>query len=157
MGGLAQLDYLRELVKRVDNDWDGVLADLYTISACLNNRAGSVTNLTADAKTLDLSMPSVEAFFAGVMGDATVPPAFSWAVDYASGTIRVTFDDDLPKTVAQWTGSTCSFEAPRRDFRRHRSPRRARSSAPSFAAIKIEATTSSRAAQSSIMATRRGS
>ena len=62
MGGLAQLDYLRELVKRVDNDWDGVLADLYTISACLNNRAGSVTNLTADAKTLDLSMPSVEAF-----------------------------------------------------------------------------------------------
>jgi len=62
MGGLAQLEYLRELTKRVDSDWDGVLADLHTISACLNNRAGSVTNLTADAKTLDLSMNSVEAF-----------------------------------------------------------------------------------------------
>jgi presequence protease len=62
MGGLAQLDYLRELSKRVDSDWDGVLADLQTISACINNRAGSVTNLTADAKTLDLSMSSVEAF-----------------------------------------------------------------------------------------------
>ena len=62
MGGLAQLDYLRELTKRVDSDWEGVLNDLHTISACLNNRAGSITNLTADAKTLDLSMPSVEAF-----------------------------------------------------------------------------------------------
>ena len=69
------------------------------------------------ATALPSLLPSVEAFFAGVMGDATVPPAFSWAVDYASGTIRVTFDDDLPKTVAQWTGRTCSFEAPRRDFR----------------------------------------
>jgi hypothetical protein len=62
MNGLAQLDYLRELTKRVDSDWAGVLADLQTISACLNNRAGSITNLTADAKTLDLAMPSVEAF-----------------------------------------------------------------------------------------------
>jgi len=30
LGGLAQLEYLKVLTKRIDTDWDGVMAGVYT-------------------------------------------------------------------------------------------------------------------------------
>ena len=53
LGGLAQLEYLKDLAERVESDWDAVVADLESIRAAVVARAGSVTNLTADAKTLE--------------------------------------------------------------------------------------------------------
>jgi Zn-dependent M16 (insulinase) family peptidase len=62
LGGLAQLEYLKVLAERVEKDWDGVVADLEAIRAAVVARAGSVTNLTADAKTLESTASAVESF-----------------------------------------------------------------------------------------------
>ena len=50
----------RSLSKRIDEDWDGVVADLERVRAAVVARANSVTNLTADAKTLESVAGSVE-------------------------------------------------------------------------------------------------
>jgi len=77
LGGLAQLEYLRALAKRVDSDWDSVVADLEKIRAAVIQRAGSVTNLTADANTLDRVNASVTGFLDALpatgVGSATEP------------------------------------------------------------------------------------
>ena len=77
LGGLAQLEYLRALAKRLDSDWDSVVADLEKIRAAVVQRAGSVTNLTADANTLDRVNASVTGFIDALpatgVGSATEP------------------------------------------------------------------------------------
>mmetsp|Transcript_14152 Transcript_14152/g.34028 ORF Transcript_14152/g.34028 Transcript_14152/m.34028 type:complete len:1117 (-) Transcript_14152:229-3579(-) len=77
MGGLAQLEYLKVLAKRVETDWDGVVVDLERIRSAVVARANSVTNLTADAKTMDASMTAVNSFLSALpavgAGAATAP------------------------------------------------------------------------------------
>ena len=77
LGGLAQLEYLKKLSKRIDEDWDGVVADLERVRAAVVARANSVTNLTADAKTLESVAGSVESFLDALPavgeGAATAP------------------------------------------------------------------------------------
>lgn len=77
LGGLAQLEYLKALTARIDSDWDGVVADLEKIRAAVVSRANSVTNLTADAKTLDAAAGAVASFLdalpAAGVGAATEP------------------------------------------------------------------------------------
>ena len=81
LGGLAQLEYLKKLSKRIDEDWDGVVADLERVRAAVVARANSVTNLTADAKTLESVAGSVESFLDALpavgAGAATAP----WSKD----------------------------------------------------------------------------
>ena len=81
LGGLAQLEYLKKLSKRIDEDWDGVVADLERVRAAVVARANSVTNLTADAKTLESVAGSVEYFLDALPavgeGAATAP----WSKD----------------------------------------------------------------------------
>ncbi len=38
MGGLSYLEFMRDLSKRVDSEWDSVKADLHTIRASLLSR-----------------------------------------------------------------------------------------------------------------------
>ena len=52
MGGLSYLESLRELAKRIDQDFDAVRADLEEIRSRLLTREGAIINLTADDKTL---------------------------------------------------------------------------------------------------------
>merc|ERR1712113_824966 len=52
MGGLSALFFLRDLLKRIDEDWEGVQSDLETIRACLLHDDGILVNMTADEKTL---------------------------------------------------------------------------------------------------------
>lgn len=49
-GGIAYLDYLRELAQRVENDWPGVLADLLRVRGQIVGRSGLLLNLTARAE-----------------------------------------------------------------------------------------------------------
>ncbi|MHA6296918.1 insulinase family protein [Devosia sp. CAU 1758] len=48
MGGISYLDFLKGLVKRIDNDWPSVEATLIRIRDTLFNRGRMVANLTAD-------------------------------------------------------------------------------------------------------------
>jgi Zn-dependent M16 (insulinase) family peptidase len=72
MGGLDQLEYLRKLAKRVDDDWDSVVADLEKIRSCVSSRNNSITNLTGDSRTIDLSLSSAEKFLGSLNQNASV-------------------------------------------------------------------------------------
>ena len=79
LGGLAQLEYLKVLAERVENDWDAVVADLEAIRAAVVARAGSVTNLTADAKTLETTASAVESFLNALPATGTGAATAAWA------------------------------------------------------------------------------
>ena len=81
LGGLAQLEYLKTLAKRIDTDWDGVVADLEKIRAAVVSRAGSVTNLTADAKTLDATAGAVQSFLDSLPAEGTGAATEAWSKD----------------------------------------------------------------------------
>ena len=52
MGGLSSLFFLRDLLKRVDDDWEGVQSDLEMIRSSLLHNHGLLVNMTADEKTM---------------------------------------------------------------------------------------------------------
>ena len=75
MGGLSKLFYLRELITRIDEDWDGVKADLEAIRTALLHNDGLLVNLTADEKTMTCAEASVEALLSAFPGKtATAAP-----------------------------------------------------------------------------------
>jgi presequence protease len=73
MGGLAYLDFIRDLAKRVDDDagWAGVAADLEAIRAAVLGAAGAVVNATADGRTLELASPLIDSFLGRLPGTPT--------------------------------------------------------------------------------------
>jgi hypothetical protein len=62
MGGLSYLEYLRDLEKRVDEDWLSVAESLNEIRNELLSRKGTIVNLTADERTLTNAESHVAAF-----------------------------------------------------------------------------------------------
>lgn len=60
MGGLSYLEYIRELSKRVESDWEGVAADLEAIRKAILQRAGTIVNLTGDERALSAAAEHVE-------------------------------------------------------------------------------------------------
>jgi len=80
MGGLNYLFYLRELVSRVETDWNGVKSDLESIRASLLNSDGMLINLTADEKTLTKSESSIKDLISAFeKKDRLVKP---WSLTY---------------------------------------------------------------------------
>mmetsp|Transcript_28951 Transcript_28951/g.112649 ORF Transcript_28951/g.112649 Transcript_28951/m.112649 type:complete len:1021 (-) Transcript_28951:1221-4283(-) len=49
MEGLAYLDYVKALLERVDNDWEGVLRDLRALHSAVVHRSKLVCNVTTDS------------------------------------------------------------------------------------------------------------
>lgn len=106
MGGLSYLDFIRKLVARVDEDWEGVKADLESIRAALLVGAaqggvdgGAIINATADGKTLDASSAHISTFLDSVVSSA------SSAASSSSGLLTFPGDFDWP------TGSPLRSEA----------------------------------------------
>jgi Zn-dependent M16 (insulinase) family peptidase len=62
MDGVAYLIFLRELIQRIENDWEGVRADLLDLRDCLLNRAYMICNLTATNPILEVTRPKLERF-----------------------------------------------------------------------------------------------
>lgn len=62
VSGVQNLNFLRELVERVETDWKGVLADLEEIRQRLINRRGMIVNATLDAEAWKVIQPQVTAF-----------------------------------------------------------------------------------------------
>lgn len=62
IGGVEYLHFVRDLVRRVEHDWPGVLADLHSLHACIVRReAAPVLNLTADQELLNAALPAFDA------------------------------------------------------------------------------------------------
>lgn len=75
--GISQLLFLRELVARIEADYDGVRADLETLRDVVLTRNGAVVGLTASPSDLD----GLETAVAGLLDDLpdAAPPAQTWS------------------------------------------------------------------------------
>ncbi len=60
MSGTEHIFFLRDLIERIDTDWDGVLAAMTAVKSALINRKGMVVNVTMEAKAWDTFRPSLE-------------------------------------------------------------------------------------------------
>lgn len=79
-GGVSQLFFLRQLVERIDADFDGVVADLEEIRHRLLNRGAALGNVTMDAD----AYAAVDASLGGLLdalpaGDGQLPARTSTA------------------------------------------------------------------------------
>ncbi len=81
MSGVSYGQFLKELVKRVDSDWDSVQAALRAIRDMLFNRGRMVVNLTADGVLWDKARDELAAF-AGSLPDVVHGDA-DWNHDFA--------------------------------------------------------------------------
>ena len=62
IGGLSQLIFLRDLVTRIESDWDSVVADLRAFHDALINRDALICNATIDADHWREIEPQIRAF-----------------------------------------------------------------------------------------------
>ncbi|MCR6671904.1 insulinase family protein [Devosia ginsengisoli] len=81
LGGVSYLNFLRELVQRVESDWDSVEAALKRIRDTLFNRGRMVVNVTADGTLWERAKGEIEGFL-GRLPDGDFAFA-DWAIDYA--------------------------------------------------------------------------
>lgn len=81
LGGVSYLGFLRELVKRIDSDWDGVETALTRIRDTLFNRGRMVVNVTTDGPLWGRARGEIESFLGRLPnGDFAVA---DWGIDYA--------------------------------------------------------------------------
>ncbi|HQU72552.1 MAG TPA: insulinase family protein, partial [Calditrichia bacterium] len=62
MGGIEHLFFLRELVERIDRDWQGVETDLRAIRDWVIQREGVLFNVTGEEEAWNLLEPHLSAF-----------------------------------------------------------------------------------------------
>ncbi|KAH7679589.1 LuxS/MPP-like metallohydrolase protein [Dioscorea alata] len=62
MGGVSYLEFLQDLEKKVDDDWDGISSSLEDMRTALISRKGCLVNMTADEKNLINSTKFVAKF-----------------------------------------------------------------------------------------------
>jgi Zn-dependent M16 (insulinase) family peptidase len=76
MGGLSYLSFLRELLKKVDTDWPGVVATLERMRQSVVTRRNLVVNVTADEGLMKAFTPTMES----LVGRLPVleSPFFKW-------------------------------------------------------------------------------
>ncbi|KAF8058036.1 PREP1 [Scenedesmus sp. PABB004] len=75
MGGLSYLEYVRGLAKRVEEDWEGVQADLEAIRSHLLQRKGAIVNLTGDERALSAAQAHVDDLLSRLPGTAALSGA----------------------------------------------------------------------------------
>ncbi|KAK1264140.1 hypothetical protein QJS04_geneDACA021721 [Acorus gramineus] len=62
MGGISYLEFLQNLEKKVEKDWDSISSSLEEIRKSLLSRKGCLVNMTADGKNLEASTKFVAKF-----------------------------------------------------------------------------------------------
>lgn len=62
MGGLSYLEFLKDLEKKIDQNWDDISSSLEDIRKSLLSRKGCLVNMTADGKNLVNSSKYLEKF-----------------------------------------------------------------------------------------------
>lgn len=66
MNGVNALFYVRDLIRRLETDWDQVRADLAALHACIIRRDGVKLDMTADAGLLAAARGSLESLARGL-------------------------------------------------------------------------------------------
>ncbi len=74
-GGVSQLFFLRELAQRIENDWEGVLAQLHAVREALIRRNALVVNVTLDAANWDRLRDRLWDFVQALPDGASPTPA----------------------------------------------------------------------------------
>ncbi len=83
LGGVSSLFFVRELLQRIEQDWEGVLADLRELHHRLINRRGMIVNVTVDGPNWQRIRPQVEQFL-GALPAAEASPQ-EWHPELFSG------------------------------------------------------------------------
>jgi Zn-dependent M16 (insulinase) family peptidase len=73
--GVSGLFFVRDLAKRVDEDFDGVVRDLEELRSILVRRAGLVLNVTCDEAAFAAARTHLEAMLAGLPQAPALAPA----------------------------------------------------------------------------------
>ncbi len=77
ISGVEQLQFLRRLAERIDNDWPGVLADLEAVRSLLVNRSGLIANVTLDGTGYGAFEPLLAGFIGGLPGESYLAAAWN--------------------------------------------------------------------------------
>ena len=80
MGGISYLNFVRDLVKRIDSDWPSVQAALEAIRDTLFNRGRAVVNATADAAIWSRAQGEVASFLTRLPGGTK--PLADWSIAF---------------------------------------------------------------------------
>ena len=81
MNGVSYLEFLRDLILRIDGDWPGVEATLRAMKARLFNRGGMVVNVTAEGELWSRAQKELAHFVSSLPDEAV--PAADWRIDPA--------------------------------------------------------------------------
>ena len=81
MSGIDGLFFIRELERRIDSDWPGVLADLERVRQHLINRNGMLVNITLDAASYATIAPQLGDFLAELPAADYTPATWGVAPD----------------------------------------------------------------------------
>jgi len=76
MGGVSQLFFLRELIKRIDSDWQIVQEQLETVRRILVDRRNLIVNVTLDAANWRTFKPMLSEFLEGLPESGSVRAAW---------------------------------------------------------------------------------
>lgn len=79
MSGISGLFFVRDLERRLNEDWPAVLAQLDQVWRHLINRAALVVNLTLDSQNLAAVAPALDEFVAELPGGAYTPASWHLA------------------------------------------------------------------------------
>lgn len=66
MSGTEHIFFLRDLIERIDNDWDSVLSAMTAVKSALINRNGMVVNVTMEANAWETFRPSLETMLSAL-------------------------------------------------------------------------------------------
>ena len=78
LDGIAQLFFLRDLIQRIDQDWDGVRRDLQTIRRTLVDRSAMICNITAEEGMRARLESEIAGFLASLPAAQAERPAWSY-------------------------------------------------------------------------------
>jgi Zn-dependent M16 (insulinase) family peptidase len=104
MGGVAYLLFLRELVARLDSDWNGVLADLEALRDITVRRDGAVVNLTMDEGMLAAHCTKFRDFLGTLPGGAQAPAVWT-------GPARAEHEALVIPAQVNYVGKVCDIHA----------------------------------------------
>src|SRR5688572_10534627 len=89
MSGITHYFYMKELARRIDEDWASVEADLEQIRREILHRGEMVANVTADGTAIDALRPQLAAFLFGL--PAGNPGGTGWGFAASAGSEGLTF------------------------------------------------------------------
>lgn len=111
--GASQLQFLRELVQRIDEDWEGVEKDLKTIHSLIFRKQGALLNITVDEKYRNHYSSQIEDLVASLPDNAA--SSVDWGQQEYSRNEALTIPSqvnyvgkaiDLTKTGYEYHGSS---------------------------------------------------